>query len=161
MHVGSSTLTVPQKASKLIAAVPLLQDQGLELLEGAQVTGVEQGWLTTGDGQRIPFDECLWCTQASAAPWLADTGLQLGDCSIACATEPALRCRIHSLLRACWWCAADDKGFILINECLQAAAGPANIFACGDVATSVIYPRPKAGVFAVRAGLPLTVNLRR
>eukprot|EP00891_Asterochloris_glomerata_P005153 jgi/Astpho2/5153/Aster-06363 len=110
----------------------IMQDQGLELLEGAQVTGVEQGWLTTGDGQRIPFDECLWCTQASAAPWLADTGLQL-----------------------------DDKGFILINECLQAAAGPANIFACGDVATSVIYPRPKAGVFAVRAGLPLTVNLRR
>ena len=89
---GSSTLAVSQKR---MAAVPLLQDQGLELLEGVQVTGVEQGWLTTGDGQRIAFDECLWCTQASAAPWLADTGLQLGDCSIACPTEPAPRCHAY------------------------------------------------------------------
>ena len=54
-----------------------------------------------------------------------------------------------------------DLGFLSINECMQAAAGPPNIFACGDVATSTVYPRPKAGVFAVRQGPPLTNNIRR
>ena len=56
---------------------------------------------------------------------------------------------------------ADELGFLSINEYLQAAGGPPNIFACGDVATSTVYPRPKAGVFAVRQGPPLTDNIRR
>ena len=58
-------------------------------------------------------------------------------------------------------CNADELGFLSINEYMQAAAGPPNIFACGDVATSTVYPRPKAGVFAVRQGPPLTNNIRR
>ena len=56
---------------------------------------------------------------------------------------------------------ADKLGFLSINEYLQAASGPPNIFAVGDVATSTVYPRPKAGVFAVRQGPPLTDNVRR
>lgn len=56
---------------------------------------------------------------------------------------------------------ADKLGFLSINEYLQAASGPPNIFAVGDVATSTVYPRPKAGVFAVRQGPPLTDNIRR
>lgn len=56
---------------------------------------------------------------------------------------------------------ADELGFLSINENLQAAGGPPNIFAVGDVATSTVYPRPKAGVFAVRQGPPLTDNIRR
>ena len=58
-------------------------------------------------------------------------------------------------------CDADKQGFIAVNDCLQSDGGPPNLFACGDVASSTAHPRPKAGVYAVRAGPPLTENLRR
>mgnify|MGYP002131017914 CR=1 FL=1 len=60
--------------------------------------------------------------QASAASWLADTGLPV-----------------------------DKDGFLLVNDCLQSDGGPPNVFAAGDVASNRHNPRPKAGVFAVRA----------
>lgn len=60
--------------------------------------------------------------QASAASWLAETGLPV-----------------------------DKDGFLLVNDCLQSDGGPPNVFAAGDVASNSRNPRPKAGVFAVRA----------
>ncbi|AIE75345.1 MULTISPECIES: FAD-dependent oxidoreductase [unclassified Synechocystis] len=70
-------------------------------------------------------------TQASPAPWLCQSGLRL-----------------------------DDRGFVLIKPTLQSCSH-GHIFAAGDVATMKKYPRPKAGVFAVRQGKPLFENLQR
>jgi selenide,water dikinase len=39
------------------------------------VSEVLPSTLVLADGRRLPFDDCLWSTQASAASWLADTGL--------------------------------------------------------------------------------------
>lgn len=83
---------------------------------------VRAGHLQLADGCSLDFDECLWCTQASASGWLVNSGLPL-------ATD----------------------GFLAVNEFLQSDGGPANVFAAGDVATMTQHPRPKAGVYAVRA----------
>ena len=43
------------------------------------MAAVEEGRLVLeGCAPPEPFDECLWCTQASAPAWLARTGLPLG-----------------------------------------------------------------------------------
>uniref|UniRef100_A0A383W2K1 Selenide, water dikinase n=1 Tax=Tetradesmus obliquus TaxID=3088 RepID=A0A383W2K1_TETOB len=105
---------------------------GVQLHEGTAVQRVEAGCIVTEDGVSHPFDEALWCTQAAAAGWLKATGLP-----------------------------TDAAGFLLIGDTLQSAGGPPEVFAAGDVASSVNHPRPKAGVYAVRQGPPLADNLRR
>lgn len=86
------------------------------------VAEVQPSALQLADGRAVPFDECLWTTQASAAGWLAATGLPVAD-----------------------------DGFLLVDDFLQSDGGPPNVFAAGDVASNARAPRPKAGVFAVRA----------
>ena len=82
-------------------------------------------------GLRVSCDRAFWVTNASAAPWLAHTGLT-----------------------------TDKDGFILVGDTLQTLSHE-NVFAVGDVATMANHPRPKAGVFAVRQGPPLYDNLHR
>jgi selenide, water dikinase len=81
--------------------------------------------------RRFDFDEVMWVTQAGGAAWLSNTGLAL-----------------------------DTRGFIEVNDCLQSTTD-ANVFAAGDIASMVNYKLEKAGVFAVRQGMPLAENLRR
>ena len=82
-------------------------------------------------GLVVDCDRTFWVTNASAPPWLTDSGLTL-----------------------------TDSGFLAVKDTLQTCSHP-NVFAAGDVATMINHPRPKAGVFAVRQGPPLYENLKR
>jgi selenide,water dikinase len=109
----------------------IFAERGIGVIAGNPVVRVESGRLILADGAAVDFDEALWVTEASAAPWLADTGLAL-----------------------------DPSGFIEIDECLRSPSDAA-VFAVGDIAAMRGHPRDKAGVYAVRAGPPLVENLRR
>ncbi len=87
--------------------------------------------LFAEDGRILELDEIIWTTAAQPAKWPAKAGL---SCS--------------------------SRGFITVNDSLQTLSHP-NIFATGDIADMVNHPRPKAGVFAVRQGKPLAINIIR
>ncbi len=87
--------------------------------------------ISCKSGLELKCDRIFWVTQASAANWIRESGL-----------------------------AADSNGFMQVNDCLQSVSHP-NVFAAGDIAAMVNYPRPKAGVFAVRQGKPLFENLQQ
>jgi selenide, water dikinase len=138
---------------------------GVSVIEGGGVAGaVEQGGrlrlrlrglaaaaaAAADDDAAAPlFDACLWCTQASAPAWFAgaeSSGLEL-----------------------------DGRGFLRVRTTLQLSPPPSessssssspsspydDVFAAGDAASIDGHPRPKAGVYAVRAGPILAENLRR
>jgi len=110
----------------------VLRERGIEVHTNHKVIRVSSGTITCENGTDIALDEILWVTPAGAAPWLRnETKLQL-----------------------------DGNGFVSVKETLESASHP-GIFAAGDIAAVVAYPRPKAGVFAVRQGAPLAENLRR
>ncbi|WP_228057391.1 FAD-dependent oxidoreductase [Tychonema sp. LEGE 07203] len=81
-------------------------------------------------GLKVKCEIVFWVTQASAANWIEESGL-----------------------------ATDSKGFMQVNDCLQSVSHP-KVFGAGDICAMVNYPRPKAGVFAVRQGKPLFENLQ-
>ncbi len=109
----------------------IFQRRGIRLLEHAGAERIERGSVKLVDGQWHQADAAFVVTEASAAPWFADTGLPL-----------------------------DERGFLAVDETL-ASTGDDRIFAVGDCATVLAHRRPKAGVFAVRQGPPLAENLRR
>lgn len=109
----------------------LLREREIVIHSNARVAEVTPARVLDTSGNEYTYDEILWVTQASAPDWLENAGIEL-----------------------------DDRGFVLTNDYLQSVSHP-NVFAAGDVATMQNHPRPKAGVFAVRQGPPLTRNLRR
>jgi selenide,water dikinase len=109
----------------------LLTQRGVHLHLGEAVTQVQSGQIHCQSGRTIACDAVVWVTQATAPAWLRDSGLQV-----------------------------DEQGFILVGDTLQSRSHP-QVFAAGDIATTVPHPCPKAGVFAVRQGPPLFRNLRR
>jgi selenide,water dikinase len=108
-----------------------LRERGVRLHLGQSVSAVAERQLTLTDGATVEIDEVLWVTQAGAASWLAESGLDV-----------------------------DGEGFVRVDDTLQSCSHP-GVFAAGDMAAVVNHPREKAGVFAVRQGPPLAGNLRR
>jgi pyridine nucleotide-disulfide oxidoreductase family protein len=96
---------------------------------------IEAGRLTLATpgevGTRVACDVALLAIGTSAPPWLRSSGLAL-----------------------------DPRGFVATGPTLQSRSHP-EVFAAGDVATRTDAPHPKSGVYAVRAGPPLALNLRR
>lgn len=102
---------------------------GVALRTGSSVSAVTSEKVLFADGSSASFDGLVWATGAAAQPWLAVSGL-----------------------------ATLDGGFVEINDHLQSTSHP-QVFAAGDIASSIHHPRPKAGVFALRQGPPLADNL--
>ena len=86
---------------------------------------------STSSSADLAFDDCLWCGNSSAASWLStDTPF------------PTTK----------------DGHFIQVHDTYECIDHP-GVFASGDCCSLERYPRPKAGVFAVRAGPYIADNL--
>ncbi len=109
----------------------MCKERQIEVHTGETVCEVTSEAVRCESGLVVECDRTFWVTNASAPPWLTDSGLTL-----------------------------TDSGFLAVKDTLQTCSHP-HIFAAGDVATMVNHPRPKAGVFAVRQGPPLYENLKR
>jgi selenide, water dikinase len=108
-----------------------LVDAGIELICGVTATAVEGDHLLLSDGSHIEVETALWATGVEGPAFLAASGV---DC--------------------------DRSGCIRTMRDLRSVSHP-HVFAAGDCASLEGDPRPKAGVWAVRAGRPLADNLRR
>lgn len=94
-------------------------------------TEVAASQVRLGRGTSLACDAAVAALGTSAPVWLANSGLAL-----------------------------DALGFIATGPTLQSASH-AEVFAAGDVASRLDAPHPRSGVYAVRAGPPLALNLRR
>ncbi len=127
---SGATLLPGYGAAVQRAVAAALKRYGIRWVTGFRVAQVTADRLIATDGQTLAVDKSLWCTPATAPDWPGLAGL-----------------------------AVDAQGFIAVNAFLQSTSH-ADLFACGDVASMVASPRPKAGVFAVRSAPFLLKNLR-
>lgn len=109
----------------------IMNERKINIHTQQKIVSVDKNKLISLDGSEFYTDSTLWITNASAPRWLSDSGLNV-----------------------------DEKGFIAVNDCLQSVSHN-NIFAAGDIASVIKYPREKSGVIAVRQGPPLAKNLTR
>jgi selenide,water dikinase len=107
-----------------------LKQYDIHLITGFRVSRVTKNEIESDTGNTLSIQQSIWCTPATAPIWPKLAGLD-----------------------------TDESGFIAVNEFLQSTSHK-DVFACGDVATMIKSPRPKAGVYAVRSAPFLTKNLR-
>ncbi len=133
---GRAELTLVSAANTLPGSVGprlarIMRARGLRVIPGQAATRIDAGRIELQSGEIVTADYIIVSTGATAAKWLGDAGL-----------------------------ACDARGFLAINTHLQSTSHPL-VFAAGDCAGMQEHPRPKSGVYAVRAGPPLAENLRR
>lgn len=94
------------------------------------VTDVGRGFVRIASGNEFSSGATFWTAGGAAPALIRDSGFRM-----------------------------DDRGYLAVNDCMQSLSNP-DVFGSGDCATNIEHPRPKAGVFAVRAGPALAANLR-
>jgi selenide, water dikinase len=97
---------------------------------GSRVVAVAERSLQTEHGMEFASDAVFWSAGGAAHPWIRDAQF-----------------------------AADERGFLAVNDFLQSESHP-EVFGAGDCVTRAKRPYPKAGVFAVAAAPVLAANLR-
>lgn len=107
-----------------------LEARGITLIENDIAEKITPKHLHLASGRTISATRVMVATRAAAARWFANSDMPL---------------------------TAD--GFLKISATLQ-LTDDENVFATGDCATNIDFPRPKAGVFAVRQGPILAKNVR-
>jgi selenide,water dikinase len=107
-----------------------LADMGVRVLTGARVARIEADAVLLEGGEAVPSRLTVGAAGARAHGWLAHCGLPV-----------------------------TDDGFVRVGADLR-VEGQEALFAVGDCAHLGHAPRPKAGVFAVRAAPVLRDNLR-
>ncbi len=108
-----------------------LVDAGVEVVCGVRAGAWADGRLALSDGSFLDVATTLWATGVVGPALLAAAGLE-----------------------------CDATGCVRVDATLRSVSHDF-VFAAGDCASIVGNPRPKAGVWAVRAGTPLARNLRR
>jgi selenide,water dikinase len=127
---GTPELLMDAPESARRVAASALVDASVEIVRGAMAGAFQDGRLALSDGSFLDAAACLRATGVEAPAFLAHAGL-----------------------------ACDARGCVQIDTTLRSANDPA-VFAAGDCASLLGSPRPKAGVWAVRAGVHLARNLR-
>jgi selenide,water dikinase len=108
----------------------LLRGAGVDILPGTAAERIESGRVVLSGDRVLQADAIVVSTGTAAAAWLQRSGL-----------------------------AIDERGFLLTDATMRVVSHP-EVFAAGDCASVGRHPRPKSGVYAVRAGPPLARNLR-
>ncbi len=108
----------------------LLARRDIGVHTGIPVTEVGTDFVRLEGGIEFASGLTFWSAGAQAPDWIRDSAF-----------------------------ATDRRGYLLTNDYLQSVIYR-DVFAAGDCATQEGHPRPKAGVFAVRAAPTLAENLR-
>lgn len=115
-----------------------VRQRATEALKQRKVTVLEDSCaeitpshVLLGRGTRVACDAAVLALPAAGPAWLRGSGLAL-----------------------------DAQGFVATGPTLQSSSHP-EVFAAGDVASRQDTTHPRSGVYALRAGAPLALNLRR